>query len=127
MFPFYTRSGFVIILLGILVSQPRVLVVVQAQGNNYVNEYTWGTLAATNTICFSDSINVWSLIRIASKVFSFTPATAITFIRCWNNLPLHPFMATVTSGGVGSTALTTISLGSYHHGKLVVQCQVYCT
>ncbi|XP_055538085.1 uncharacterized protein LOC129725831 [Wyeomyia smithii] len=116
-----TSTGFILTCVFL-----AVVTQIRAQGNTYPNEYTWGAItAATNTPCFSDSVNVWNFFRVADRVLAFTPASAITFIRCWNNLPLHPFMATVTSGGVGLTTQCTIVLSSYH-GKLVAQCQAYC-
>ncbi|XP_035913490.1 uncharacterized protein LOC118512734 [Anopheles stephensi] len=113
------------LLIGLLViSVSLSLVLAQPpEALNYPNVITYG--AFSGTICFSNTVAVKTLTPITTRTFSFVPATAITYVICYNNLLLHPFDAQLVGGGVGATTLTSIVLTSAS-GKLYANCDVYC-
>ncbi|XP_058066254.1 uncharacterized protein LOC131215874 [Anopheles bellator] len=94
------------------------------QSLNYPNVITFG--AYSGSICYSNSVNVKSIIPVTTRTFSFTPATALQYVICYNNLPLHPFEVSLVGGGIGATTLTSIVVTSAS-GKLYVTCNAYCT
>ncbi|XP_061502606.1 uncharacterized protein LOC133391570 [Anopheles gambiae] len=90
---------------------------------NYPNVITFGSFSGT--ICFSNSVLVKTLTPLTSRTFTFTPATALTYVICYNNLLLHPFDAQLVGGGIGATTQTGIVLTSAT-GKLAANCDAYC-
>uniref|UniRef100_A0A182FXT3 Uncharacterized protein n=1 Tax=Anopheles albimanus TaxID=7167 RepID=A0A182FXT3_ANOAL len=77
-------------------------------------------------ICYSNSVSLKSIVPVTTRSFTFTPTDSLIYIVCYNNVPLHPFEATVVGGGIGTTTPpTTIVLTSYT-GKLIVNCDAYC-
>uniref|UniRef100_A0A182WIE9 Transmembrane protein n=1 Tax=Anopheles minimus TaxID=112268 RepID=A0A182WIE9_9DIPT len=91
---------------------------------NYPNVVTFG--AFTGTICYSNQVGVKTLTPITTRTLTFVPATALTYVICYNNLILHPFEVTLIGGGLGATTQTSIVLTSYT-GKLYANCDAYCT
>ncbi|XP_039451815.1 uncharacterized protein LOC120430771 [Culex pipiens pallens] len=99
---------------------------VNGQASSYANEVILGGItAATNTLCWTESVNVRTFFRVPARALTFTSATAVTYIHCWNNLPLHPFTASIVAGGIGNAGANTIALSGVT-GKLVATCEAYC-
>ncbi|XP_050073013.1 uncharacterized protein LOC126561110 [Anopheles maculipalpis] len=90
---------------------------------NYPNVISFGEFKGT--ICYSNSVAVKTLTPITTRTFTFTPATAINYVICYNNLILHPFETQLVGGGIGATTQTSIVLTSAT-GKLYANCDVYC-
>ncbi|XP_049545760.1 uncharacterized protein LOC125957242 [Anopheles darlingi] len=94
------------------------------QALNYPNVQSFGAFAGT--ICYSNSLTLKSIVPVTTRSFTFSPGTALTYVVCYNNVALHPFEATLVGGGIGTTMQTSIALTSYT-GKLIVNCDAYCT
>ncbi|XP_055537820.1 uncharacterized protein LOC129725727 [Wyeomyia smithii] len=120
-----------VILLLLLHWSPRVQS--QSTGNLFPSsEYVWGTYSPTATTCYSNTVfrRSFSLVPV-SQLFSFTPSTAqgtVRYIRVWTD-NLWPFVATVTSGGVGTLTptVTAVQVRSVHGGILYANIQILCS
>uniref|UniRef100_A0A182SRZ3 Uncharacterized protein n=1 Tax=Anopheles maculatus TaxID=74869 RepID=A0A182SRZ3_9DIPT len=126
MCPGSVSTGAARLLIGLLVLSSSGLFQVLAQppeALNYPNVITFG--AFTGTICYSNSVAVKTLTPITTRTFTFVPATALTYVICYNNLALHPFEVQLVGGGLGATTQTSIVLTSAT-GKLFANCDAYC-
>uniref|UniRef100_A0A182J8V0 Uncharacterized protein n=1 Tax=Anopheles atroparvus TaxID=41427 RepID=A0A182J8V0_ANOAO len=102
-------------IVGSLAQSPEAL--------NYPNVVAFGVFGGT--ICYSNSVSVKSIVPVTTRTFTFTPATALMYVVCYNNLRLFPFEVTLLGGGLGATTQTSIVVSSVN-GKLFVNCDAYC-